>query len=566
MPQNWAKAFILRIFNRSPVGVALLLAALIFLLLEVWRPYYYLTDDNLSVGLPFFTEMGRHLKSGQSPFYSDYLFGGHYYLLRDANFFSWSPLNFLVSLLADTPGRFGMLDLLAFINILLATSGFMMLGLRLREDLHLGVSNGRLIFCTFSFVFSTFALTCGASWENFLANQAVLPWLILGIWLKSWRHSLGVLVLFSLHQDLSGQSAGTISNGIILTLFAGLLAAQRRSFMPLARWFSGNLVAVVIILPILMPALSGFLHSPRGEGLSVPLLNKFSMPAAMIPISLFFGNLFEMAAWFAHVSPGDFFLFPRTPTLLACGAAWCIFPLLCQWRRWTHLELSCALLMGLLLVLVVRPIVITEAMSHVPFLRSMRWPFREILELLFFFHLLLMIRPWGGSVAFQNRLACASFAIFFVPLCFTHPLTFNALDIDRTAVLSGDGERFWSSIKRMEGPNLLIATTMEPEEWNSSKTKAPYSYCGTANFPAYFQVRSISGYSQTAPLNQLPIPVRAYFWFGTYETNQNRLLSRVTSLTVLQVTSINPLHFMLTPPGQKPRDVTPLLPALVVGQ
>src|ERR1700749_1373060 len=89
----------------------LTLSTLLFLLLEIKRPCFFLTDDNLCVGLPFFTELGRHLKSGHSPFVSDYLYGGHYNLLRDCSFFTWHPLNFAVSLLADTPFRFWMLDL-----------------------------------------------------------------------------------------------------------------------------------------------------------------------------------------------------------------------------------------------------------------------------------------------------------------------------------------------------------------------------------------------------------------------------------------------------------------------
>jgi hypothetical protein len=77
----------------------LLASALIFLGLEFWRPYFFLTDDNLDGGLPFFTEVGRHLLAERSPFYSDYLFGGHYNLLRDTGFFEWHPLYLLVSLL-----------------------------------------------------------------------------------------------------------------------------------------------------------------------------------------------------------------------------------------------------------------------------------------------------------------------------------------------------------------------------------------------------------------------------------------------------------------------------------
>ena len=144
--------------------------------------------------------MGRHLKSGQSPFYSDYLFGGHYNLLRDAKYFNWCPVNFAVSMLADTPGRFAMLDLLALLDLLLAAAGFVLLAAALREELGLRVSDGRLLFLTLSFGFSTFILTTGASWVNFLTNQAVLPWLALGLWQTTWRRSLGLLTLFSLYE------------------------------------------------------------------------------------------------------------------------------------------------------------------------------------------------------------------------------------------------------------------------------------------------------------------------------------------------------------------------------
>jgi hypothetical protein len=544
------------------LGRTLFATAVIFLLLEIWRPYYFLTDDNLSVGLPFLTEMGRHLKSGQSPFYSNYLFGGHYNLLRDANYFSWSPVNFVVSLLADTPGRFAMLDLVALLNILLSATGFVLLAAALRAELSLRLSDGRLLFLTLSFVFSTFILTCGASWVNFLANQAVLPWLTLGLWQTTWRRSIGLLTLFSLHEALSGQSAGTISNGLILSLFALLVCAQRRSLRPLGCWIAANLLTLLVISPILLPALGGFLHSQRGGGLSVELLHRFNMPAALFPTSFLFGNYFEMAAYFAHIQAPSFFLFPRLPTLLACAAAWCVFPLVCQRRRWTLLEAGCGGLIALLALMVIRPIAITEFMSHVPILRSMRWPFREILQLLFFFHLLLVIRPWAGGVVFQNRIACFSLALFALPLFFTRPLSLNPLTADRAAILSGSGDRFWAAVKTHLRPGDEIATVMDPDVWYKSIGKVPYSLAGTADFPAYFRVRCLSGYSQTAPLDQLAVPVRPYFWFGAYDPTQVPLITKGhPEVRLITVTRFQPLSMTLSAatPGDAPIDLTPLL-------
>jgi hypothetical protein len=535
--------------------------ALIFAALEFWRPYYFLTDDNLSVGLPFLTEMGRHLKHGESPFYSDYLFGGHYDLLRDANYFSWHPMNFAVSLLADTPAHFAMLDVVAAVHIFLSAVGFALLGATVRDELGLAVSNGRILFLTLSFTFSTFILTTGASWVNFLGNQAVLPWLALGLWQTRWRRGLAVLVIFSLHQALGGQSAGTISNGLILTLFALLLCSWRRSPRPLLMWAAANAITLVLILPVLLPALGGFFHSQRGAGISVDSLQKFAMPLPLVPIALLFGNYFEMAAHFAKIpaAAATFFMFPRLPTLLACAAAWCIFPLVCQRRRWTLLEGGCAAIMAVILLLVVRPVVITELMTHVPLLRSMRWPFREILQLLFFFHLLLLLRPWAGTPQLQNRLACFSAGLFALPLLFTAPLTLNSLREDRAILFTGVGDRYWTHVKALLGPDDEVATVIDPKVWAVSLNTLNYTLIGTADFPAYFQFRCISGYSQTAPVNQLADTVRPYFWFGAYSTDQvPALIKKHPHLRVIDVYSFYPLRLSLSSP-HGPIDLLPML-------
>src|SRR5271156_4850994 len=93
----------------------LLAATLIFALLECWRPCFFLTDDNLDGGFPFFSEMGMRLLRGQSPFVTEYLFGGHYNLLRDVTFFAWHPVYLLISLLAGTRFHFWIIDIDVFV-------------------------------------------------------------------------------------------------------------------------------------------------------------------------------------------------------------------------------------------------------------------------------------------------------------------------------------------------------------------------------------------------------------------------------------------------------------------
>ena len=310
---------------------------------------------------------------------------------------------------------------------------------------------------------STFILTCGASWENFVVNQAVVPWLALGLWQTSRRQSLGLLVLFSLHQALGGQSAGTITNGLVLTLFAVLICCYRRSFQPLLNWVVANAITLIMILPILLPALDGFLHSLRSAGLSVEMLQRFAMPAPLFPISFLFGNFFEMAAYFAGIHNAAMFVFPRMPTLLACAAALVRFPALLGRSRWTLLEKGCLGFLCLLAILIVRPLWITEGMSHVPFLKSMRWPFREILQFQFFFHLLLVLRPRGGSAVFLKRLSFVSLVLFALPLFFTRPLSLNPLALDRQAIFSSQGDRFWAQVKTLLRPGDQIATVIDPD-------------------------------------------------------------------------------------------------------
>ena len=290
------------------------------------------------------------------------------------------------------------------------------------------------------------------------------------------------------------------------------------------------------------------------------MLDRFAMPALLAPVSFLFGNYFEMAAWFAHIQSPTFLLFPRLPTLLACAAAWCVFPLLCQRRRWTLLEAGCGALIVLLVLLVVRPLFITEAMAQMPILRSMRWPFREILQLLFFFHLLLVIRPWAGSAVFQNRIACFSLALFVLPLFFTPPLSLNPLNADRTALLSGQADRFWRAVKAQLRPGDEIATIIPDPLWQKACGEIPYAMTGTADFPAYFQVRCLSGYSQTAPTDQLRSSIRPYFWFGAYSPDQVPLIMKGNPhLRLLVVSQFYPLKMTLsnTIAGGPPLDLAP---------
>ena len=544
-----------RLVKRSALWTAALLV-----LLEIWRPYYFLTDDNLSGGLPFLTAMGRHLHELRAPVSFDYLLGGHYPLLRDPTYFGCHPWVLLCSLLADTPGRFAMLDLISIPEIFLGALGFAALAATLKEEFRLRVGEGRLLFYTLSFTFSTFVLTVGASWSPYLVNQAALPWLVLGLWRRDARASFALVALASLHQMAGGHLAGLIENTLAVGLFAVGVALYRRRWQPLMVLAAGQALSLLAVLPVLWPCLEGFGASARGAGRTSDWLGTNAMPAVLFPLSLFFGNFTKLLIHFAGGAMEDL-PFPKLPTLLACAASWCLIPALLGRGRWRFLESFCLGMIVFLAVMIVRPVFITEAMTHVPILRSMRWPFREILQFQLFLHLLLVLRSPAGSRYQQNLVAASSLGAFLLPLPFARPPALNELLIDRGLVLSGRADLYWATVKAHLQPGDRIATVIGEDDFNRNWRKLSYVLAGTADFPELYRVPCISGYSTTMPRDQLPLGVAPVFWFGAFSrTQQAEIMRRDPHLQVVVVEQIDPLKISLVSGRAPPVQLVPARP------
>jgi hypothetical protein len=491
----------------------------------------------------------------------DYLLGGHYQLLRDPNDFGCHPWVYLCSLLADTPARFAMLDLLSIPEIFLSAIGFATLAALLKEEFGLRVREGRLLFYTLSFTFSTFILTIGASWSPYLVNQAALPWLVLGLWRRDARGSFAVVALASLHQLAGGHLAGLIENLLVVGLFAVAVALYRRRWQPLLVLIAAQALSILAVLPVLWPCLEGFGASARGAGRTADWLGTNAMPAILFPLSLFFGNFTKLVIHFAGGAMEDL-PFPKLPTLLACAAAWCLVPALLGRGRWRFLESFCLGMTVFLAVMIVRPVFITEAMTHVPILRSMRWPFREILQFQLFLHLLLVLRPPAGSRYQQNLVAAGSLGAFLLPLPFSRPPALNELLIDRALVLGGGGDRYWAGVKSHLQPGDQIATVIGEDDFKRNWRRLSYVLAGTANFPELYRVPCISGYSTTMPKDQLPLGMTPVFWFGAFSRAQEaELWRRDPRLKIIEVEQIDPLKISLVTAGQPPVPLVPPWPA-----
>ncbi len=568
------------------------MSALIFAGLEFWRPYFFLTDDNLDGALPFFIEVGQNLLGGRSPFISEHLFGGGYDFLRDPSCFAWHPLYFLTSLLAGTPFRYAIIDVDAFAFFMLATAGFVTLGCYLRREMTLTISDGWIMFYALSFTYTMIALATGASWINFLGDQSALPWLVLGILQTTWRRGVGLVALFVLHQTLGGHLAPTISNSIFLSFFALGISVVRRSWLPLGNWLIGYAVAVVILTPLLIPTLEGFFTSFRSQGVTLEDMQANNIPAKYFPTSLFVG----MALWWTHPHEQPFVTY--TLSLGSSAAAWCLMPALTPVvaQRLTHfgnflshlfhptgslapaqgqrevlppsrqklngIDTVALVMMIIGGVLICRPIWITEVMMHLPLFRSMRWPFREFVQFQFFMHLFLLVRPPGFTAPMRRACAVIGTCLLVFPLVtYSLPPTFNSMTWDRELILTGGTERYWAQVRPLLKPTDRIAVLIPRNIYDNNRFEEPYSLLGTYDYAVLGGVVNAWGYSPTVPRDQVYTRTYAYYPFGAYHPRQKpALMAERPDLAFITLESLHPLKITLSSRDGPTIDLTPFVP------
>jgi len=534
----------------------LALSVVIFGLLELWRPYFFLTDDNLDGGFPVFSEIGHNILAGQSPFVSHHLFGGNYDLLRDPTFFSWHPVYLLNSLLVGMPLHLAIIDANAFFMLMLATAGFVVLAHHLRREMPLGISDNWITFYALSYTYTMIALTTGASWSSFLGNVASLPWLALGVFQKSWWRGAGIVALFVMNQTLGGHLAPTVSNSIFLSVFAVGLSFGRRSAVPLAIWFGGYALALVIMSPLLVHVAEGFIHSGRANGVDVQDMGQNNIPLEGFLPSILLG----MGLWIFHPNGHPYVTY--TLALGSCAAAWCLLPALASRARWRGTEGMALFMVIFGAVMVIRPMFITEFMAQVPILKSLRWPFRELIQFQFFFHLFLVVRPPGFSR--NGRRLCAAFGTFVygVPLVlYPFAPTFNTMTWDRELIISGRYKDYWAHVERYLKPGDRIAVVIPLELYTDDRFEEPYCLLGTCNYACIDGIINVWGYSPTAPLDRQYTVVNAYYPFGAYHpAAKKRLMKLNPEVKIIALESLDPLRITLSSSDGTVVDLTPFVP------
>ena len=531
-------------FWRRPFGQTLLLTFVCAVALQIWRPFYHLTDDTLSAWLPLVVEFYGKLWSGRWPFVTDALFGGGYSWLRDPMVFSLvSPFLLICSPLALTRFYFLLPDIVGTL-ILLATAGaFCASALFLRERLELQISDRWIVFLSLSYTFTVYALVVNASWIMFINVQAAYPVVFAALFAKStWRGAW--LIAAALVFALLGAHPHPFC---YLLIFGGLFALgaswARRTWQPIATFSAGSAFGLLALLPLLWPVLQGFTTSWRGGVMGIDFVRVFNVP---------FDRL--VSSWI--LGPADLLL--HGPQVLhfaqpiyVAALAWSLVNLpllmllLLRRRRFARLEIVFAVCIALCVLFIARPIWLAQLLAHVPLLRSLRWPFREIAVLHACTHLLAVL-CFTTKFRPAMRIGAAVSAAIALVLVVQPAPSFNELAMDRELIISGKAAAFQRALKRIYGdkPRIIISAPRELVMGESGRGPLPFAALGSHNYAPLFGIVNIAGYSSTIPQSaSLEKHAREpMHWGGIYSPQQaQREIARDPRLLHLTLRSRRPL-------------------------
>lgn len=504
------------------------------ILLQFWRPCYFLTDDNLTWWLPLATQAARRVWNGESPFWNEFIFGG-VDLRRDATTLClWNPIVWIWSWLGRTPLYFVLADVVGSSNVLLATTGFALLAVRLRAARQLAISHRRIVFLSLSYGFSAWMLIVGSSWHQYLANAAALPFLALGLW-QTWRSwGIACIAFGALHGLLAGHPGPWAYSLLFFGLLAGLWSMGRRQIEPILRLTIGILLAILVAAPLLLPALGGFAATNRMGALSTLSASQLAVPPGVLLVSLWGGTLSALtgeAFAIGYLNSGHGY------AIGASAASGLVVISLFGKRRLTALEIALLGLIGLTALLVVRPVWLANFISHVPIFRSLRWPFKEVLWLVFWLHLMAILRPIPVQKPLQRGwIGCGLTAWLFSLTAFGPP-SFNAMKLDRELILSGRAAAFWRDFKpTLPAQSQLIAdipTDLSIKRHND----VPWTLLGAYNYPALWEVHSLSGYTVTGFRGARRRPTSGVF----SPAERQQWLRQDSRVVALSLRSVEPL-------------------------
>ncbi len=315
--------------------------------------------------------------------------------------------------------------------------------------------------------------------------------------------------------------------------------------------------------PLLLPAIRGFLASPRNDLQTVGSASEHAVPW-LVFVTSFFGGYFGVLGW----AMLKVYALQSLQAFPSCAAS---LLLLNSLRRnkigggnkpvaLPKFDLAIGIMALVTVVFVVRPNWLGILLHQIPFFRSLRWPFREILQYLFFVHVWIALRCGACQSRGARLSAVAGTAIFAASLLLVAPWSFAPMRLDRELILSGQADGYWRRVKKSLGPQDQIIAVMDPKLTFANFSEIPYSLIGAYNYPSLFRVRGASGYlaAGLAPTNVGG--AAPFHWGGIYSPDAGaRLLARNPNLRALQLVSLHPMRIELRSAKSRQKMILPPL-------
>ncbi len=501
--------------NRRILLLTGLLTICATLALQIWRPHFYLTDDNFSGYLPGVVEFSRKLWSGQWPFISDYVYGGHHDLLADPSGLTlFSPWLLLFSWVALTPHYFALPDIVSLCNSLTIACCFCWSALWLRRHFQLAAPDWLVVVLSLSYAFTPYNLMVGSSWIGFLNAQAAFPLILVGFFHRSNARGIALQVV-GLSYSLFGGHAHTF---VILCVFSGLVstvvAIGTKNGKPALRLIAAGLMLGLITLPLLLGSITGFQNSPRAAG--VPIEAASASRIAVVPLALTYmlGPVCGRFVGGLVVHSGD----PVFNLSLAFSVANLgILASLVLVRRLSAVSWAMVACFAAAALMITRPVWLAEFIAHIPLVRSLQWPFRELWLMHFAAHIFLLLNYRSVKplvLACTGTVSVVVFALVFL----NPPPTFYHFNLDRKLVFSGEADRYWSKLIAENGAPPRVIVGIHPAYIAIARDFVPFTLLGTYNFGSLFGFISQSGYTFTVAVNgQADTDKPRPYWFpGAY--------------------------------------------------
>ena len=478
--------------QRALLSWTAILTVVGWLLLQLWRSHYFLTDDNLTWHLPLDIAAARRLWSGGNVFWEPNLYDGFDLRGNPAAIALWNPFALLVSPLALTPLKFWIIDARVGLQMVASSVTFAALLARWRELYNPQLSDKRLIFLTISFVFCSYNLIVVASWHDYIALSLSAPLALWGLWNANRKIGFIAIIYAVAHGLLAGHPGPWsyfLVGFSVLTIVQSLI---ERDAEKARRWFIAMPLGIVATLPFLIPALSTFAQLPRAAAQATGEASWLAMPWKALLFSPFAGSLSALAAQPFRI----FYLAPQHAYALASSLAGGLILLsLFAKRRWSGLQITLGVLLFVAFLLAIRPPWLAQIIAHLPIFRSLRWPFKEVFWIVLGLHLLAALRSQPLPKLWQRAVVMGGATIWAGSMLSAAAPSFNPMNADREFLFSGRAETYWRNKK--SDPNFVTPfVPVAPRNLIREKVRQNvlFSRLGAYNYPALFEVKSASGY------------------------------------------------------------------------